>query len=1256
MRNLVPNFITQKYSENNLSGTTTGIAIFIDISGFTSLTETLAKFGKEGRELLSSTLKFYFDKALKSIYENGGFVTNFEGDAFTAFFEGEEKTIFPFAKYSAVEIQNFFLENQTLKTKFGDFSFQIKIVVSTGDLNWLIFGNGKLKSFCFSGSIFVNCAKYFKDSEIGKISYSNDLSKTTNSFKNQSLKTFVPLKSQNHFYSKEVLNFTELGEFRKNVVTFSNFILNDETQFQNYVEEIGKLVSKYDGFLNSITSGDKGNTIFAFWGSPKSHENDLERAISYLLELKKLTKNFGKMKSGLTYGVSYTGFNGGTLHSDFTCLGNATNQAARFMSKASWSQILVGKSVKNSLQKFYNFKLLGEISYKGKSQKIKTFELLNKKIKVEDFQGKLIGRNKELKFIRDSLETALKEKINVILYVFGEAGIGKSKLINEVQNTLHNFVFCFLPCDEILKKSLNPFTHFLKNYFQQIENESSETNLENFEKVFDTLITQTISEDIKTELKRTKSLIAAQIGIFKKGSLYEKLNSKNRQENTVIGLTNFFKALSQKKPIILFLEDSHWIDENSVELLQEVTKEANGFPIHILASSRFNDYGSKPFLNLAFSTKELTLNEISKEFAQEFIISLLKVNVEETLVNFIYEKTQGNPFYLEQITLYLKENKLIELQNSVWKLVNSDFELPLSVKNIITARIDRLSKDLKETVQNASVLGREFETEILFKMLQRHKFPQEKSVYLDSCEEQKIWSAISELKYLFRHALLRDSVYEMQVYSRLKILHKLAAESILELYPNEKSRYSDLVFHFEQADEKDSLIKFLKLAGNYSAEKYENKNALEFYEKLLKLLENKNDKILLKIDTIFQIFEIYTILGKMEEATEISNLALKLSQEAKNTEKILYSKYLIAKRLILNGNYLEAFEILTKILNEKISQNAYDKFYVTILSKLANVYYHLGKKEELNDSIKNLIFYTKKLKLSSFLVSTYGLYAQTFVDKRDYEKAIEYFEKSLKIAKETDDLYGIGGALRGIGVSYHYQGNLKIAKEKYEEFESLMKITGNQRAIATVLPSIGILHETNGEYDEALKVHKRHLEINKKLGDIRSQAVSYTNFCSIYFLKNDLDNAIKFYHKALELHKKTAYFNAQIEIHQIALRIYFRRNEFHKLKKLCKDSLLQLKNMNSDFCKEFFEIFLDFAKFNLNKSEDSFTNLLKIIESTDSLDIKAELNHLLFLTFKRFDDKNKMEKFRQIALKQYKILVKKNPNFLLQTTIKELNI
>ncbi|KAA3600426.1 MAG: hypothetical protein DWQ06_09285 [Calditrichaeota bacterium] len=1256
MRNLVPNFISQKYSENNFSGTTTGIAIFIDISGFTSLTETLAKFGNEGKELLSSTLKFYFDKAIESVYQNGGFVTNFEGDAFTAFFEGEAENILPFVKHSAEEILSFFQIHNVLETKFGDFNFFAKMVVSDGTLEWLIFDNGNQKSFCFFGTTFKNCAKVFEDSEVGKITYSTDLAKTSNSLKKQQTKQLVPLKSQNIFYPKEVLNFAESGEFRKNVVTFANFKLKDKSLFKEFIEQVGSTVNKFDGFLNCVTEGDKGNTIFAFWGSPKSHENDLERAVSYLLELKIFSQKFGEIKAGLTYGISYTGFNGGTLHSDFTCLGNATNQATRFMSKASWNQILVGKSVKQNLEKNYDFEPLGEIYYKGKSEKIQTFELISKKLKVEEFQGKLIGRNKELLFIKDSLGTALKEEVNVLLYVFGDAGIGKSKLISEVKNSLVEIDFCFLQCDEILKKSLNPFTYFLKNYFLQNEKDASVMKQKNFDKIYNDLIEQTNLDEIKAELIRTKSILAALIGILEKDSLYEKLNSKNRHENTVLALINFFKAISQKKPIILILEDSHWIDESSIDFLKKFEKEIKGFPIHFLASSRFNDDGSKPVLDLDISTKELSLNEISKEFAQEFITALLGSKINRKLVNFIYEKTQGNPFYLEQITLYLKENKFITLQDGVWNLINSEFELPLSVKNVITARIDRLSNDLKETVQNACVLGREFETEVLFRMLKTYKLPQEKSIYLESCEEQKIWSAISELKYLFRHALLRDSVYEMQVYSRLKTLHKLAAESILELFPNDKNRYTDLVFHFEQADEKEPLIKFLELAGDFSTETYENNKALEFYEKLLKLIENQKDKTLMKIDTNFKIFEILSNLGKWDIANKVIDLCLKLSIEARNSERILKSKFFNAQGFILRGNYPEAFKILEKLLSEKISQKAYDESYAEILSKLGLVYYHLGKKKELQKSLETLITFSKKEKLSLFLMNAYWLSAQICMDKKEDNKAIKFYEKSLEVAKKNDNLYGIGAALRGIGTAYTFNGKFEIAKEKYEEFESLMRITGNQRVLASVLPSIGILHESLGEYDEALKVHEKHLKINEKLGDFKGLAVSYTNFCSVYFLKEDLDNSIKYYQKALALHKKSGYFNGQIELHQIALRIYFRRNEFKELETLCKNSLLQLKSMNSDFCKEFFEIFEDFAKFNKDNSESekALRNILKITEESDSLNIKAELNHLLFLSFKRKKDQTLTEKFRKIALEQYKILSKNNPNFLLKTTIQEL--
>ena len=410
--------------------------------------------------------------------------------------------------------------------------------------------------------------------------------------------------------------------------------------------------------------------------------------------------------------------------------------------------------------------------------------------------------------------------------VYGDAGMGKSRLIYEFLKGAETFQSAFLQSDNILQISMNPFKYYLNNYFHQLESKKEEQKKHKFELIFETLLAELgrlddlRAKEILSELNRSKSILAAQVEIHYKDSLYEKLDARGRYENTLFAYKALFKALSLIKPILIQVEDIQWLDDDSQKVFQTLCRNINEFPIMIIASSRFNDDGSKPRIQTEKSElqHELFLSKLEKVAAISFIETQLEGKASDSLIEQIGSRTEYNPFYIEQIISYLKENRLLRTEHNEFYILETETEIPGSITAIIIARIDRLENELKNIVQIASVLGREVELQLLLALLEVYESGQHKKEiysYIKKIEKDQIWSNLLEIKYIFKHALLHEAIYEMQLKARIRELHEKAAHSIIMIYGETEEKYYEIASHFDKAEMAGKAAEFYLKAGDY---------------------------------------------------------------------------------------------------------------------------------------------------------------------------------------------------------------------------------------------------------------------------------------------------------------------------------------------------------------------------------------------------------------------------------------------------------
>ena len=1149
VRNLIPRFIHDHYQQGIVEGTFDAVTMFVDVAGFTAMTETLMQHGPEGAEVLAEVMNTVFHLLVETVYEQGGFISIFAGDAFTAIFpterDGLSETTILHGLACIEKIQDIFLHHGIHKTRFGQFDLQFKVGLSYGRVKWGIFGETQ-KTYFFRGDAIKACAEAEHHADRGDIIFDERLAQHLAKIPGVSgsewnieklhvdayrlheipralqkrlpapqLIRETPLRREilAQFLPERILEFSEIGEFRYIASVFLGFqgFSSDKT-LHNWGSLLLDQITDYGGHLCQFDFSDKGNTVFCVFGAPVGLENPVERALECLWAIRKALKDSASLaglefRAGVTYGMAYVGIVGGEQRCVYSYYSKIVNLSARLMARAAWGDILVPQDILKKTDLF-SFRHQGDFPYKGFPAPIPTYSLFRRKygVRKRAFSDKLVGREQELRQLRTSLAPIFENRFAGVLYIYGEAGIGKSHLAYTLQQELtetHDMNWFFCPVDHIFQKPFNPFITFLSEYFECSPELSAELNKAHFENVYTALIeaidylltapeeeiktdfptfTRELCEHLRAELLRTKSVIGAQLGLCWTDSLWEHLDAKGKHENTLNALKSFFLVQSLFNPTVIEIEDGHWLDNDSREFVDVLTRSIDHYPILILATIRYNDDGSKPDFHLKGIVEQtLHLHYLPESDVKLHAETELQGSISDALQTLLAEKTRGNPFFVQQMIRYFKEEGFIIQQHQHWQLVKDTSGVPDSIENILIARLDRLSVEVKEAVKTAAVIGREFEIQLLSAVLQRD-LPDNDPI-LREARHAQIWEKLDQIREIFKHALFRDAAYEMLLNTRRKALHLMTAEAIETLYHDRLAHYvADLALHYENAEHKHKAIEYIEKAGDQAKTQYQNQQAIRFYDRLLAQLQNTFGATEGEIDTLLKKAEILELIGEWKECQQLCEKAFQLSEQI--NDKYLMGQANRALGSIYRGmgkydNAMEYFKQaieLFEILHEggEIGR---------VLIAMGTIYRRKG------DGDTAIACYKKALKISqkrndllqiAMNADNMGVVYQEV--KEDYDTAMTWFQKSLQIFKDLRKKVEMSKALNNIGECYRSQGDYDNAMKHYKKALEFNEELGNKLETSIVLENIGLVCTAKGDCDTAIKYFDRAILIGRELG------------------------------------------------------------------------------------------------------------------------------------------------------------------------------
>ncbi len=1208
MHRLVPDFILENLRENRLQGSFTCGALFVDISGFTPLTETLMTHGQHGAEILANVMREIFTPLVHAVFSHQGFVTNFAGDAFTAVFPVRQDDLVEGslnALAAARQIQDHLTRHAQQNTRYGSFDFSVKVGISAGETDWGIIRsqNGTQAAYYFKGPAINGCAAAEKFAGAGDIIVTEPvfeavhmrvlaqrdheywrINKITATLPGPvTFEMPEPDIEQLVLFSPKILFEQGIGgEFRQVVSLFIRLQGHPEhAELEALMQKLFALRKKYGGLLNRIDFGDKGCHLLLFWGAPLSYENDVIRALEFILDLRRMSDI--PLRAGITYRIAHAGGNGSALAEEYTCYGRGVNLAARFMVAAGWDEIWIDHHMAKRGETAFHLRSLGYKPFKGIAEPQQVYRLDSLREQTVSHFGPdpIVGRGKELRLLRKAFQPLYEGRFGGVMTICGDAGMGKSRLVHAfLDERIQQQTAVFIcQTDEILRQSLNPFRYFLRRYFDQSAGRDEVANKRRFGQVMAGLLWSIPDEELKADLERRQSFLGSLLGLHWENSLYEQLEPELRFENTLDALKALIKAESTLHSVIILLEDAHWLDDDSIQFLMRLTRNVADYPFALLITSR-NELPSAYFDSQA-PQASIQLQALDQDNVTELVAADLGHRPSESLVQLINERTDGNPFYVEQMLLYLRENELLErVDKLVGSMLPGDVYVPTDVRTLLTARLDRLPLALRDVVQKAAVLGREFERPILKRMVGHSR---RLASNLETGTVEDIWFALDEERYIFRHALLRDAAYDMQLQSRLHALHRSAAHAFEELHRQEPALdppYAQIAYHFDRAEDIDQARGYYGEAGDLAKDEYHNEEAIAYFSRALELTpgtdlqaryrllcgretierwQGKRDAQRQDLDQLAAILRDHPddlkqaglalrqssfalVTGNYETAVVKAQQSLTYAQNAGDLKAETKAYHRLGRTLWQQGRAREAEEPIQKALQLAQSKEHRD-IEAMCHYDLVAVYFEQADYDKADEHLENAQNAYERLNDRQGLINCQNAMGVISYARADYTKAITHYEKAQELCRQIGWRYAETRQLTNIGNNYFDLGNYELAKSYHQQSLTISREIDNREIEAISLDTLGLIAHNSGSHQEAVSHFKAALEI---LAQVDNKGASGYTLTHLGYVQTDLGQfqaAISSLNLALKIRRELGVQALEIDTLAGLAQVSYKQNQ-----------------------------------------------------------------------------------------------------------------
>ena len=931
---------------------------------------------------------------------------------------------------------------------------------------------------------------------------------------------------------------------------------------------IRNIVARYGGVVEKFI----GDAVMAVFGAPMAHGDDPERAIRAAYDIRREVRKIGREQgysldthSGIAYGevVIKTTAEGG--HVDFRSIGDAVNLSSRLQGKAPTGDTLVDHRIYLQTRTSFEWEQLEPVRVKGKKDPIKVHKVTGiKKQFSKVVLGEridlvpLVGRKKELEILKKASDKA-SEGTGQTVQITGEAGVGKSRIIYEFYQRLDKKKFLW-STGRCLSFGLNiPFLPFI-SLFKSILGYPREGG----PPVTPEELTERINRIYEPVLKRIRSKKSGATLEKQQRDLYYSLavlfsvdldtnplmeqSPRKRREHIFNAALNLIQILARQKPVILVFEDFHWADEDSLELMDHIIINSRKQRIMIVIMNRPQFIRSFPGGD---SFTPLKVRELSDTDSRQLLEEILGTSrVRGDLKKLILERTEGNPFYMEEIILNLQEQGCLERKGEVFRLVCpvSSLAIPDSVEGVVLARLDRLEKKIKRILQCASVIGQEFRYQTLAQVADMTLDLQKYLVSLVDGDYLLERMLLPELVYIFRHIVLRDVTYGTLLDKRKRYFHARVAQALEILYRERIDEYVEIVaHHYEMGTIYHKAVIYLERAALKCEALYSQRAAADFWERLLKCLEKaeleKEKKTPIRLKGNIHLGKLCRRLGKPDRGIEAFQLALEDAETLDDRKARIDALMGMAEALRLSGKIQPAVKRMKEAL-ELARKTKDEDLVASCLNFISHMERMRGNYGKALEAAGKVLLYSEKSRNRQRRYQALNHMGIILMYSGQPEKAAESFQYALALAREVGMKNEQVQIELNIGINHIRAGECKRAEKHLKQALSHATRLEFERGVQLALLAIVDLYLKKGEFNLALTncrlLFKRMKE--GKFSDIMAMALS--NQARTFLGLGKMEKAWKNVEEAYDVSHSNGHYGTMIDSLFVLVDYHMKKREY----------------------------------------------------------------------------------------------------------------
>ena len=911
-------------------------------------------------------------------------------------------------------------------------------------------------------------------------------------------------------------------------------------QYINIMDECFKMMVdvisiKYEGSINRFI----GDCALAFFGAPITHENDAERAILAGLDIRDAAKELElNVSIGINTGTAYFGEMGSDLlYSERSAWGPDVDFAKRLQESAQPGQIFVGASTYRTTRKAFDFDKPAEIEIKGAKGSaysvLKVKEHPDKLRGIEGLRASMIGREREFSDLKDSADSLISGAGSIVS-IIGEAGLGKSRLANELKEYLKDKDVQWYEgrCISIGQSvSYWPFLDILKSYM----------NLSNNDSEFE--IAKKIKENIMALFPNRYEDILPFLGQLLSVNFGDELDDKIKsftpeqiKHQTLMRLRGIFATISRQKPLLLILEDIHWADDLSFDLLSLLMDDLVENPIMLLCVYRperdhkcwhIGDMASRKCPD---KYTDITLKKLTDFQCRQLVESLLTIdNLPDSVKNMILRKSEGNPFFIEEVIRYLIDKGLISREDDRWKAKDElkDIDVPDTIQSVLLSRVDGLESETRYILQCASVIGRLFRYRLLDHIAHRERSLNDHLSQLEDHELIFEERTVPEKEYAFKHALTQEATYRGILEKKRMEFHNHIAEGMETLYKERiEECYDELAYHYNKGGNLEKAIEYLIKAGDKSRLAFANHQAVTYYNEALEKMEILADE---KLSGLWEgkalegLGEVYYNLGEFRKVINSLQRAIPLAiKRGESPYRLADLHFWISDAMHLIGDWVEARDWaesgLDLLGDDHTCPQAALLFHV-----LRSQYHPLGENEKSDEYLAKNRNLLKSGKLQYFdkIFIVYLGTAWAEYTKGNLDEAIRLAHDCIRVCEANHNDLGLAEAYSMLGrftATSHTYEDMRKSSEYSEKSFDLHKQFEYGKQIIVCLSRLMFSYCFLGEEDKAEEILLESVKWMRNNQRDNLHFVSSLIYISQMYLKqkHNLEKAIKHCKSALE--------------------------------------------------------------------------------------------------------------------------------------------